>query len=190
MAVGALKAALRAHGQYHREAQQALKKINLTLWTGSAGDQRAALFYGLVETATGRVCSAAAGQPGVVRLRPDGWQSLNQTFPPLGESPEVDYQQLGCELEPGEALVVFTAGVRDARNAEGRPLGEAGIAEALLPSLHLSADRLVALARDRLDAHATTSDRADRTILVLKRTARSQTRATTRGLTPGVDGIN
>ena len=63
LAASALKAALRAHGQYYREAQQTLKRLNLTLWTGSAGDQRASLFYGLIETTTGRVCAAAAGRP-------------------------------------------------------------------------------------------------------------------------------
>ena len=64
LAAGGLKAALRAHGQYYREAQQTLKRLNLTLWTGSAGDQHATLFYGLIETATGRVSAASAGRPG------------------------------------------------------------------------------------------------------------------------------
>ena len=63
LAASGLKAALRAHGQYYREAQQTLKRLNLTLWTGSAGDQHATLFYGLIETATGRICTASAGHP-------------------------------------------------------------------------------------------------------------------------------
>ena len=48
LAAGGMKAALRAHGQYCREAQQTLKRLNLTTWTGSAGDQHGSLFFGLI----------------------------------------------------------------------------------------------------------------------------------------------
>ncbi len=170
MAAGALKAALRAHGQYHRQAEQALKQINLTLWTGSAGDQYATLFYGLIETGTGRVCYCSAGRPGIVLLRNGRWESLSHPSPPLGEGPETNYEPFGCELQPGEALVAFTDGFRDATDREGRPLGEAGVAEPLAGHLNLSADQLVGLARQTLNSHAAAPDRDDRTVLVVKRT--------------------
>ncbi len=170
ISAAALKAALRAHGQYYSEARQALKQTNLTLWTGSAGDQYAALFYGLIETATGRVGYCSAGQPGLVVVRADGWQSLSRAASPLGESPDTDYEQFGYELQLGEALVVFTDGVRGAVDGQGRPLGESGVAEPLVGRLNLSADRLAALVRNRLAAHAAAEDRNDRTVLVIKRT--------------------
>jgi sigma-B regulation protein RsbU (phosphoserine phosphatase) len=170
MAASALKAALRAHGQYHRQAEQALKRINLTLWTGSAGDQKTTLFYGLIQTATGRISCCWAGQPGIVLLGKNGWKSLSHPSPPLGEGPETDYPQFACELQPGEALLAFTDGFRDATDAEGRPLGEAGVAEPLLAHLGLSADQLVDLARKTLNTHAAAADRDDRTVLVVKRT--------------------
>ena len=165
----ALKAAIRAHGQYHREAEQAMKRLNLTLWTGSAGDQFAALFYGLIETATGRICFGSAGGPAIVVVRPDGWGSLSHGSPPLGEGPDTNYEQCGFTLQPGEALVVFSDGVREARDRRGRPLGEAGVAEPLVGQLILSADELADLARKNLESHAA-SLRDDRTILVVKRT--------------------
>ena len=61
LTANAVKTAVRAHARYHRQAERVLQQVNLTLWTGSAGDQRAALFCGLIETATGRVCCASAG---------------------------------------------------------------------------------------------------------------------------------
>jgi phosphoserine phosphatase RsbU/P len=169
MAAGALKAALRAHAPYHREAQQTLKRLNLTLWTGSAGDQRASLLLGLIETATGRVCCASAGQPGIVRLRQDAWESFSEVSPKLGESPEPDYEQFGCELGPGEVLVLFTDGVRDGTGREGRLQSEAGVAEALSGRLDLSADDLASLVRKQLDTRAPNGLRCDRTVLVVKR---------------------
>jgi len=170
MAASALKAALRAHGQYHRQAEQALKQINLTLWTGSAGDQNASLFYGLIETSTGRVCYSSAGQVGIVSIGSTGWKSLSHPSPALGEGPETDYQQFAHELQPGEALLAFSDGFRDATDAQGRPLGEAGVAEPLAGHLNLAADQLADLARQTLNAHAALPDRDGRTVLVIKRT--------------------
>lgn len=170
MAANGLKAALRAHGQYHREAQRALKQVNLTLWTGSAGDQFAALFYGLIETATGRVSYSSAGRPGIVVVRQDGWESLSHPSPPLGAGPETDYEPFGYELQPGEAMVIFTNGFRDAADRQGRPLGEAGIAEPLVGRPDCSADRLASLVRETLESHAAKPDRDDRAVLVIKRT--------------------
>jgi serine phosphatase RsbU (regulator of sigma subunit) len=171
LAAGALKAALRAHGQYYREAQQTLKRLNLTLWTGSAGDQHATLFYGLVETATGRLSSASAGQPGALLVRRDGWQSLSHPSARLGEGPESPYEQFGYELAPGEVLVLLSEGARDAADAEGRPLGEAGVAEIVRSRLDLSAADLAALVRRRLEALPAAA-RHDRTVLVIKRRIR------------------
>jgi phosphoserine phosphatase RsbU/P len=171
LAANTLKALVRAHGQYHREAQQALKKINLTLWTGSAGDQRASLFYGLLETATGRLCSAIAGEPCAVLLRNDGWQLLNQTSPRLGESPESDYEQFGYQLQPGEAILIFTEGVFDMVALKDHSRNMAPLLEPLLPHLHLSAEALATAVREHLVAHTGGStNRRDRSVLVLKRT--------------------
>ena len=166
----AVKAALRSHAQYHRNSDVLLNRVNLNLWTGSAGDQFASLFCGLLETATGRVCYSSAGQPSVVLVRPDGCESLSEPSPPLGESPETKYRQLECLLEPGEALVVFTDGFRDAADRQGNPLGEQGLVQPLISKLDRPARELLNIARDRLEAHALVPDRDDRTVLIVKRT--------------------
>ena len=96
LTANAVKTALRSHARYHRQPESVLQQVNLTLWTGSAGDRRATLLLGLIETATGRVCCASAGRPSVMLLRGDGWQSLSRTCIGLGESPEADFQP--CRL--------------------------------------------------------------------------------------------
>ena len=169
LAAVAMKAALRAHGQYCREAQQTLKRLNLTTWTGSAGDQHGTLFFGLIQTSTGQICCASAGQPSVLRIRPDGWESLSRTSSQLGESPESDYEQCAWELQPGEVLVIFTEGVRDAADRTGSVLGEAGVAEALLGRLDFSAEELAVFIRCRLEDASGAFTSRDRTVLVVKR---------------------
>ena len=66
--------------------------------------------------------------------------------------------------------MIFTDSFRDAADGENRPLGEAGWAEVLQGKLDLSAEELVAAAREALSAHAADPDGHDRTILVVKRT--------------------
>ena len=174
LAASGLKSALRAHGQYYREAQQTLKRLNLTLWTGSAGDQYATLFYGLIETATGRVCAALAGHPGALVIRGDGWESLTQISARLGEGPESIYEQTGYELQPGETLAVFTDGVLETPGTDGKPLGEVGMGKLLQAAHDRSAAEMATIVRRQLDSLdnpglAMPSTGRDRTVLVVKR---------------------
>ncbi len=170
MSAASVRAAVRSHGQYHREADAALRQLNLTLWTASAGDQRASLFLGFVETATGRVSGALAGNPSVLVIGGDGWKSLTQAAPPLGAGPETDFAPFEYALQPGEALLVYTQGIRETRDERGRPLGEADLAEELVGNTRMSADRLALLVRQSIDAHAAGFSQEDRTLLVVKRT--------------------
>jgi len=165
----AAKTAFRAHARYQRQAEQILQQVNMTLWTGSAGDQRADLFCGLVETATGRVSCATAGGASVLLLHGNGWKSLSHHAVGLGESPEAVFEPCGHELLPGEALVIFTDSVREARNAKGRALGESGLARALRGKLDWTADELAAIAREALETHLGGSIHPDQSLLVVKR---------------------
>jgi serine phosphatase RsbU (regulator of sigma subunit) len=173
LAASALKAALRAHGQYHREAQRALSQLNLTLWTASAGDQYASLFYGLVETATGRMsfCSAGSevrGQIAAMVVNRNGCHQLETLGAPLGEGPETPYDAAGYELRPGEWLVLASEGLQQTRDTDGNPLGPTGLARWISPRRDLSADAMLRELRSHLEPlHP--SRPLDRSLLLIKR---------------------
>ena len=172
LAASGLKAALRAHGQYYREAQQTLNRLNLTLWTASAGDQYATLFYGLIETATGRICTASAGHPGALVVHQDGWESLTQISTRLGEGPESLYEQTGYELMPGETLALFTDGALDLPGPDGKPLGETGMGKILQAAHAATAAEMATILRrqfDQIDGVCTARKSRDRTVLLIKR---------------------
>jgi serine phosphatase RsbU (regulator of sigma subunit) len=166
----AVKAALRSHAAYHREAERTLQKLNLTIWTNSAGDQYADLFFGYVETATGRICCSTAGSPSIVHLTANGWTSFTQKTPLLGESPESEFVQAGYELGVGEAMAVFSKAFREASDASGNRLEEAGLAKLLADNLHLSASQLSAMARECLNLYNTNATSNDHAVLIIKRT--------------------
>jgi phosphoserine phosphatase RsbU/P len=169
LTAGTVKTALRSHARYHRQAERVLPQVNLTLWTGSAGDQHAMLFLGQIETGTGRVCCSLAGQPSVVLLCGDGWRSLSRNSMTLGASPEADFEQFDWELQPGEALAIFTDSFCDAADGRDRVRGEAEVAQALQGKLDHSAAELVAAAQAALGV-STGREGLDRSILIVKRT--------------------
>jgi serine phosphatase RsbU (regulator of sigma subunit) len=164
-----LRAALRAHGQYHRDPHDTLTQANLTLWTGSAGDQTASGQFGLLDTASGAMRCAAAGTIGAICVRPGAWQSIGHSSARLGEGPETVYRSFSETLAPGDTLVFYTATVRDATDDSGRPFGDAGLGDPAAANPALSAEALVELLSNRLLAHAARHD-SDRALLVVRRT--------------------
>jgi phosphoserine phosphatase RsbU/P len=169
LTAGAVKTAVRAHAKYHRQPESIVQQTNLTLWTGSAGDQRAELFCGLVETATGRVGFSSASRPVVLRLRPDGCDSLSACRPILGKSPEAEFAPANLDLEPGEALVVLVGDLRISADAEHRLIDEATLARALRSKLDQSAEDLVEAGRALLDSNAGGRPTKDWAVFALKR---------------------
>jgi serine phosphatase RsbU (regulator of sigma subunit) len=170
-AASTIKAATRSHGQYHRHADALLKAVNLTLWTGASGDQFAQMFYGLVETSTGMIRYSRAGNPSILRLSAETCESFTEPAAQLGESPESAYCEELCLLTPGNSLVVFSEGIRKAKDANGVPFGETGLAEVLARHQDAPAATLVQIATETLGQHLSTGEGDDRTILVIKRTA-------------------
>ena len=166
---GSVRTALRSHAKYQRKAEAIAQQVNLTLWTGSAGDRHASLLLGLIETASGRVSCVAAGRPSAMLLSGGGWQSLTSCAPPLGESPATQYVPLGRQLQPGEAIVLCTEGALDVVSSAGQVLGESGLAASLMDRLDLAAEELAAIAAAIIENHASTT-MPDYSILVVKRT--------------------
>jgi serine phosphatase RsbU (regulator of sigma subunit) len=170
MTSNALKTALRSHARYYRQPERVLQQVNLTLWTSSAGDQHAALFFGLIETVTGKVFCTSAGRPSVVRLRSDGWESLSRSAPGLGQSPEVEFDQFSYDLQPGEALVIFTDLQPNAADSRQNALNETRLGDVLQGKLDLSAEELVVAAQAAFQSSGSSPESFDHSVLVVKRT--------------------
>ncbi len=169
LTAGTVKAALRSHARYQKQAESILQHANLTLWTGSAGDRHAAVLLALIDTAAGRVNCASAGRSSAILLAGDGWKRLGHNAPRLGESPETRFEPFGCRLQPGESLVLCTDGALELPDRRGRMLGEAGMADALRGKHDPAAEELLAAAEAALEKHAN-AKLPDYSILVVKRT--------------------
>ncbi len=170
LCASSLQATLRAIGGHDAvEPNMLLERASRALWTGSAGDQYASLFCASIDTDSGNCHFAAAGHMGALVFNRDGWERLTAPSMALGIAPGASYLPREMVLEVGDVLVAVSDGVHDALDSSGRPWTMAGIAAVLRDHLHLDANTLADIVRDRLEAHATATDAADRTVLVVKR---------------------
>jgi serine phosphatase RsbU (regulator of sigma subunit) len=179
LASGALRAALRSHAQYVAEPQKLMELVNRTLWTSSAGEQGANLFYATATCparsgqqksgrAAGNVWYASAGHAGAYLLSAHGCQSLLSATVALGIGPNTPYAAHEVHLESGEALLVVSEGGRSMLDAERRLFGDEPLAQSLVEHLDAPAATLADLVHDRLEALTGKTQRHDCSVLVVK----------------------
>jgi sigma-B regulation protein RsbU (phosphoserine phosphatase) len=170
--VAALQAAVRAHAVYRHDASSILARVNETLWTGSAGDQFAALSYALIEPGRGIVEFALAGHGAVLLVPGDRTtpRILSTAAPLLGNDPDAEFPGGRDALHPGDTLVLLSEGARRAAVAVGligagsSDEGDASLASMLIGG---SAEQAVSRLRQMLDRTDSAAD--DLTVLVVKR---------------------
>lgn len=107
---------LRAFAVSGRRPASVLAQLNTALCTQTAPERFATVAYALVDPTTGRLRLALAGHP-VPILVSGGTARLLDVEPdiPAGMFPEGTYREHDTVLAPGEALVLVTDGVTEAR---------------------------------------------------------------------------
>jgi len=127
--------------------------------------------FAVVSRQSGMMSIGSAGHPPPLHLHRDG--SLSRLTiapgPPLGAFETSGYAMSVAQLEPGDALLLYTDGVTDARR-DGRFLGEDGLLEAARPLTGHSAQEIASGLRRSVSEFADTL-RDDVHILVVKRVA-------------------
>jgi serine phosphatase RsbU (regulator of sigma subunit) len=165
----ALQAALKAHSGYRHDAGQLLARANDTLWTGSAGDQHAAAFYGLIEPDSGVLEFATAGPvAGILLAGERSREVLAGQAPPLGADPASRYLADHRAMQPGDVLIVLSEAARNAVDDAGLRIGEGSIASLAGKHRLEPAEQLAQRIR-RLVSQGSGAPAGDMTVLVVKR---------------------
>ncbi|HEX8205333.1 MAG TPA: SpoIIE family protein phosphatase [Solirubrobacteraceae bacterium] len=115
--MGQLRSALRAYALDGASPATALERLNRFLLS-LAWDSMATALVLVLEPATGRVTYANAGHPPALVLGADGaTRSLKESLSvPLGALDVPGYSEATAQLEPGEALVLYTDGLVEQRD--------------------------------------------------------------------------
>jgi phosphoserine phosphatase RsbU/P len=167
LGAASLQTALKALANYRHSARELMMRVNESLITASAGDQRASLAYALVEPDSGAIELALAGAAEAIVVSLENRLVTTTDAPRLGEVAEAKFDQDEFILQPGEALVLISGGIRSAVDGAGLRIGEASLSSLVARHLHDSAEGLVTRLRRLLEQSEPLAD--DMTILVVKR---------------------
>ena len=119
------------HGQ---RPELALRAANRHILRESSSGLFVTLFLGILEPATGKLVYCNAGHnPPLLQSRDRRKQPrpLGRTGMPVGVSPDAAWSSLSLELQPGDALLLYTDGVTEAQNPSGEFFGESGLGQVL-----------------------------------------------------------
>ena len=109
---------LRAVTMHERRPDRALELVNRAILRNRSDDRFCSAALAIVENRPAGVCVelASAGHPLPLLLRPDGSvEAIGARGHLLGLWPDFEAEPLSLELEPGDALILYTDGVTDAR---------------------------------------------------------------------------
>lgn len=164
-----VRTALRTHGQYQNSPHDVLGQANITLWTGSAGDQHAAVAFGALRSRDTKVHYSSAGNTALWHLGPQGDESPIAIAPALGESPESTYHTVELTVRVGDILVWHTPSLF-VPDRSGRPTPNTNrVLQLLRKNRHLSAAALAELLGRTISADG--QPVADSALIVAKRTS-------------------
>ena len=129
-----------------------------------------ALCYAVVDPVRGEIAWVNAGHPHAFVMDADGaMQRLAATDPPLGMTSGRPHDATRAWRAKTDTLVLFTDGVCDARDADGRTLGEARVLEVVAARRTQPPDRIVDGVFALLEGHmGTVAPPDDQALLILR----------------------
>lgn len=165
------RAALRTQVRNDFAIGQIVRKVNYLLWESTADSQFVTAVYGVLDTTTGRFTYTNAGHNPPMLVRLDGSvDELNRGGPALGVFEVANYEEAFVEIQQGDTLVLYTDGVIEAADGEGREFGVKRLQQTVTVARELSAFKTTRAIMDATRAFSgTDSFTDDFTLMVVKR---------------------
>ncbi|HEV8376808.1 MAG TPA: SpoIIE family protein phosphatase [Candidatus Polarisedimenticolia bacterium] len=121
--------------RYGDELEPFMAELNRVMHALTGSNRYATLFYGVYDDAARRLTYVNAGHPAALVIRPEGEageigagvEMLSATGTVVGLLPEALYHQASIRLAPGELLLIFSDGLLETQDSEGKELGIEGI---------------------------------------------------------------
>ena len=146
-----------------------LKSVNELFRTHSPESAYATLFFATYDDRTQNVRYASCGHPSTLLLRRDGRiDRLASTATALGLFQDWECATAEEVLAPGDTLAIYSDGVTEAFDPEGREFGEERLIEALRRQKDRSAEEAVAAIVDEVRRFGAQEQRDDITLILAK----------------------
>ncbi len=165
----ALRTSIRTCAPLLAQPGKVLTHVGETLWSGSAGDLSGDAFYGQLNTQSGELVYATAGEVAALAFQQGRWNELSTQGEPLAMRLDHPYPESVAQLEPGEMVCIFTAGLRAwLQAATSEPPSDA-LPDVLGTHATRSATELVHRVVELLSASRASGLQADWTLVAVRR---------------------
>jgi sigma-B regulation protein RsbU (phosphoserine phosphatase) len=171
LVMAGLRAALRTRVETVYAIRAVVAEINRFLIESTGSERFVTAFYGVLDSAAGRLTYVNAGHIPPLLLHPDGSsRRLEDGGPLLGVVPGARYVESVVELLPGSVLVMVTDGIIEAGWDKGEEFGDEGVERlARERAAEPAATIAAALEREAALWSRRGEEPDDRTVVVVKR---------------------
>jgi serine phosphatase RsbU (regulator of sigma subunit)/pSer/pThr/pTyr-binding forkhead associated (FHA) protein len=167
-----LRATVQSATQKEGDMVSIVSHTNRVMFHNSPEHAYVTFFLSDLDPKSGELLYINAGHipPILYRAESGTVERLEEGGTVLGMFEAVPFEQGKIELKPGDALVVFTDGISESWGEDGEEYGEDRLGEIVKKKANLSAQELMDVIEQEVDAYATGRPTDDRTLIVVKRT--------------------
>ena len=159
----ACKIILQSCAMLGNSASEILTKTNEAICSNNPEEMFITVWLGILEISTGKLTAANAGHEYPVLKRADGGFELFRDKHGFvaGSMEGIRYQEYELQLCPGDKLFVYTDGVREARDADGKQFGTERMLAALNESRDAEPEKILKSVRRAVDAFVKDAEQFD-----------------------------
>lgn len=137
--MASVRASLRAYAQDVYDLDEVIARVNTAMCRDTLASEFATLWYGVLNPETLRLTYCNAGHDPPILMRNGKLIPLDVGGMIVGVDGEQHYEKSLIDLQADDMLLLYTDGLPDAMNAEGRKFGRDRIESALLETADKSA---------------------------------------------------
>jgi catechol 2,3-dioxygenase-like lactoylglutathione lyase family enzyme len=146
-----------------------LKSVNRLLYENTPEASYATLFFGEYQDTTRRLRFVNCGHLPPLLLRKEGaLERLDAGSTILGMFSDWECDSAETELAPGDTLLLFTDGITEAMNNDGREFGEERLIEVVRAECHLSVERQMERILEKVSTFSGREQEDDITLVVAR----------------------
>ena len=151
------------NGMKYSSPAEVLKAVNKQLQENNKEEMFVTMWFGILDTVTGKIVAANAGHEYPAVMQPGGEFELvkDKHGLVLGAMEDVSYTDYELILKPGSKLFVYTDGVPEATNRHGELFGTERMIAALNTDTEADPERLLQIMRRAIDNFVKDADQFD-----------------------------
>jgi len=121
--MASVRASVRAYAQDVYDLDEIIARVNVALSRDTLPNEFATIWYGTIDPRTGRLTYCNAGHEPPLLLRDGEVFALDTGGMIVGVDPDESYEKGLWDLHPGDLLLLYTDGLPDAMDDQGRRFG-------------------------------------------------------------------